>query len=334
MNNKTRIRYLDTLKLLAIFIVFATHFINRFNEDYFQLWHKAPTSWVLNGVTGKLGVAIFAVILGYFAYRSKEPDVTKYVIKRYIYFFLCGLFINSIYAAFGSAGIFDDTYSVKEVLTVSLTLGAGIFRTFWCIRPFFIASILSKLNGKAGAGPFTVLVEMLIMFQIMGDVWVSICLIGNLVAIAMSNEKFMSIFRHVWVRWPAYLAVFFLIKRPESWQTYLIDGICASLMILALSESRWLRKVLDWEPLAVQGKNTMAMYLVHVVVYRLAGAAAGLGSDSSAALFVIIMIVSWELVVALSFPLTKLLDVLTKLCMKPVEGIMGSFHRFFETEKV
>ena len=334
MNNKTRIRYLDTLKLLAIFIVFATHFINRFNEDYFQLWHKAPTSWVLNGVTGKLGVAFFAVILGYFAYRSKEPDVTKYVIKRYIYFFLCGLFINSIYAAFGSAGIFDDTYSVKEVLTVSLTLGAGIFRTFWCIRPFFIASILSKLNGKAGAGPFTVLVEMLIMFQIMGDVWVSICLIGNLVAIAMSNEKFMSIFRHVWVRWPAYLAVFFLIKRPESWQTYLIDGICASLMILALSESRWLRKVLDWEPLAVQGKNTMAMYLVHVVVYRLAGAAAGLGSDSSAALFVIIMIVSWELVVALSFPLTKLLDVLTKLCMKPVEGIMGSFHRFFETEKV
>ena len=334
MNNKTRIRYLDTLKLLAIFIVFATHFINRFNEDYFQLWHKAPTSWVLNGVTGKLGVAIFAVILGYFAYRSKEPDVTKYVIKRYIYFFLCGLFINSIYAAFGSAGIFDDTYSVKEVLTVSLTLGAGIFRTFWCIRPFFIASILSKLNGKAGAGPFTVLVEMLIMFQIMGDVWVSICLMGNLVAIAMSNEKFMSIFRHVWVRWPVYLAVFFLIKRPESWQTYLIDGICASLMILALSESRWLRKVLDWEPLAVQGKNTMAMYLVHVVVYRLAGAAAGLGSDSSAVLFVIIMIVSWALVVALSFPLTKLLDVLTKLCMRPVEGIMGSFYRFFETEKV
>ena len=334
MNNKTRIRYLDTLKLLAIFIVFATHFINRFNEDYFQLWHKAPASWVLNGVTGKLGVAIFAVILGYFAYRSKEPDVTKYVIKRYIYFFLCGLFINSIYAAFGSAGIFDDIYSVKEVLTVSLTLGAGIFRTFWCIRPFFIASILSKLNGKAGAGPFTVLVEMLIMFQIMGDVWVSICLMGNLVAIAMSNEKFMSIFRHVWVRWPVYLAVFFLIKRPESWQTYLIDGICASLMILALSESRWLRKVLDWEPLAVQGKNTMAMYLVHVVVYRLAGAAAGLGSDSSAVLFVIIMIVSWALVVALSFPLTKLLDVLTKLCMRPVEGIMGSFYRFFETEKV
>ena len=334
MNNKTRIRYLDTLKLLAIFVVFATHFINRFNEDYFQLWHQAPTSWVLNGVTGKLGVAIFAVILGYFAYKSKEPNVTKYVIKRYIYFLLCALFINSIYSALGNAGVFDDTHSVREVITVSLTLGAGIFRTFWCIRPFFIASILSKLNGKAKAGPFTVLVEMLIMFQIMDDVWVSICLMGNLVAIAMSSEKFMSVFRHVWVRWPVYLAVFFLIKRPESWQTYLIDGICASLAILALSESRYIRKVLDWEPLAAQGKNTMAMYLVHVVVYRLAGAAAGLGSDSPAVMFIVIMIVSWALIAALSFPLTRLLDALTKLCMKPVEKIMGSVYGFFETEKV
>ena len=209
-----------------------------------------------------------------------------------------------------------------------------LFRTFWCIRPFFIASILSKLNGKAGAGPFAVLVEMLIMFQIMGDVWVSICLMGNLVAIAMSNEKFMSVFRHIWVRWAAYLAVFFLIKRPESWQTYLIDGLCASLMILALSESRYIRKALDWEPLAAQGKNTMAMYLVHVVAYRLVGSAAGLGSDSSAAMFIIIMIVSWALVVLLSFPLTRLLDALTKLCMRPAEVVMRSLYRFFDTEKV
>jgi peptidoglycan/LPS O-acetylase OafA/YrhL len=157
---------------------------------------------------------------------------------------------------------------------------------------------------------------------------------GNLVAIAMANEKFMGIFRRAWVRWPVYVAVFLLIKRPESWQTYAIDGICASMLILALSESRYIRKALEWEPLAAQGKNTMAMYLVHVVVYRLAGMAAGLSSDSSAALFIATMIVSWALVVALSFPLTKLLDALTKLCMKPVEGAMAAYGRFFDTEKV
>ena len=315
MNNNTRIKYLDTLKLLAIFIVFVTHFINRFNDDYFSLWHTAPTSWLLNGVSGKLGVAIFAVILGYFAYRSKENNITKYVIKRYIYFFLCALFINSIYAALGNLGAFDDTYTAKEVVAVSLTLGDGIFSTFWCIRPFFVASLLSKLNSKAEAGLFIVAIEMHIMFLLTGDVWISICLMGNLVAIAMLNRKILSIFSCVSVRWTAYIAVFFLIKRPESLLTYVIDGICASLLILVLSESRYIRKILEWKPLSAQGKNTMAMYLIHVVVYRLVGMTAGLDSDSSALLFVIILIVSWLLVVVLSFPLTNLLDAMTNLCM-------------------
>jgi hypothetical protein len=51
-------------------------------------------------------------------------------------------------------------------------------------------------------------------------------------------------------------------------------------------------------------------------------------------MFIIIMIVSWALVVLLSFPLTRLLDALTKLCMRPAEAVMGSLYRFFDTEKV
>lgn len=334
MNTKQRIRYLDTLKLFAIFIVFATHFIFRFHYAYLSFWHQSPTSWILHGVTGKLGVAVFSVILGFFAYKSKESNVTKYVIKRYIYFLLCGLFINSVYAALGNAGILDAPHTVKEVITASFSLDDEIFPTFWCIRPFFVASILSKLNGKAEAGTFTILVEIFTMYQIMGSLWVSICLMGNLIAIAMSNEKFMSLFKHTWIRRLAYLAVFFLIKRPESGQTYIIDGICASLTIVALGESRYLRKVLDREPLAVLGKNTMAMFLVHVAVYRLVGQGCMLQSDSSVVAFVIAMIVSWTLVVVLSFPLTRLLDALLKLCMKPLEHAMESVSRFFDTKKV
>lgn len=330
MNSKTRIRYLDTLKLLAIFIVFVTHFINRFNDSYFSLWHEAPTSWVLNGVTGKMGVAVFAVILGYFAYKSKEPSIARYTIKRYIYFLLCGLFINTVYAAFGNLGIFDDAFSAKAVIINSLTLGAGIFRTFWCIRPFFISSVLSRLNGKFKAGPVIVLIEMAAAYKLSGDVWISICLMGDLVAMAMANEKLMSIFRYVWVRWPVYAIVFFAIKRPESSLTYVIDGLSASLIILALSESRRIRKVLEWEPLAAQGKNTMAMYLVHVVVYRLVGMAAGLDESSPGAFFLLIMAVSWALVVTLSFPLTKLLDLLTKICMKPVDAVLQYTDDIFD----
>ena len=330
MKKNERIRYIDTLKLLAIFVVFATHFINRFNDSYFELWHKAPTSWMLNGVTGKLGVAVFAVILGYFAYKSREQNVAKYILKRYIYFVLCAFFINIIYMAFGELGLFDDRFTVKEVIFNSLTLGAGIFRTFWCIRPFFIASLISKLNGKAQAGPLVIAVEMLIIFQLTGDVWVPICLMGNMAAVLMSSDRFMSLFKYIWVRCAVYLAVFFLVKRPESNTAYVIDGICAVLLILTLKESHHIRKVLNWEPLASQGKNTMAMYLIHVVIYRLAGMAAGLNENSPALMFVAIMIASWAIIVALSYPLTRLLDKATNLCMKPVEKALQTTGKFFE----
>ena len=331
MGKSERIRYLDTLKLLAIFVVFATHFIDRFHSSYVYLWQEAPTAWILNGVTGKTGVAVFAVILGYFAYKSKEPDVTKYVIRRYIYFFLCALFINSVFAVLGELKLFEYTFTVKEILVMSLTLGNGIFKTLWCLRPFLAASILSKLNGKAGAGIITIAFEMIILIVLTEDVWTSVCLTGNMVAVAMTNEKFMSVFRHTWARAAVYIAVFFLIKRREDPKTYIIDGICVAMLILALSESRHVRKILDWEPLSVQGKNTMAMYLIHVVVYRLAGLATGLDEQSPLFLFIAVMAVSWAIIVALSFPLTRLLDSATRLCMKPVERLLSAADRYFET---
>lgn len=89
-----RIGYIDTMKLFAIFIVFVTHFINRFDDSYFELWHQGPTSWILNGVTGKFGVAVFSVALGYFAFRSREQNISRYVIKRYIYFVILN-FLNN-----------------------------------------------------------------------------------------------------------------------------------------------------------------------------------------------------------------------------------------------
>ena len=70
--------------------------------------------------------------------------------------------------------------------------------------------------------------------------------------------------------------------------------------------------------------------MIHVVVYRLVGMAAGLDENSSVLLFVAIMIISWALIVALSYPLTKLLDEATRLCMRPAEKAMQAASKFFE----
>ena len=69
-----------------------------------------PFSLVLNGLSGKLCVAFLGVCLGFFAFESKEKNATKYIIKRYFYFFVCGLFINTIRVILRSAGLIKFTF--------------------------------------------------------------------------------------------------------------------------------------------------------------------------------------------------------------------------------
>ena len=322
MKETSRIRYIDTLKLIAITIIFCTHFINRFNSDYCELWEKAPTSWFLSGVTGKLGVAMFAVALGLFAYKSREKSVLRYTLKRYIFFLISALFINFLYVILGAAGVFEDRYSVKLALVTSITLGADIFRTFWCIRPFFAASVISKINGRYKAGPVIIAAETAVIYLITKDVWVSICLFGNLVSIALDDERIRALCSRRAVRAAVYIAVFFLIKRNESNLTYVIDGICSSMLITALSGSVYIRRALEWEPACRCGQNTMALYLVHVVVYRLVGDFLfGIGPLQNGLYFVFVMAVAWMAAVALSFPVNRMLNCLTALCMKPADRL-------------
>lgn len=65
---KQRTEYFDTVRLLAALFIFTTHFIAFFEPDIFRLWDEILVlNLLLNGVTGKLCVTLFCVILGYFA---------------------------------------------------------------------------------------------------------------------------------------------------------------------------------------------------------------------------------------------------------------------------
>lgn len=61
-----RIRTYDSMKFYAMFIVYSTHFIAYFHPQYFELWNTFPSSIILNGLTGKFGVAIFSVFIRLF----------------------------------------------------------------------------------------------------------------------------------------------------------------------------------------------------------------------------------------------------------------------------
>lgn len=222
---------------------------------------------ILNGVTGKFAVTLFGVILGYFAFASKEENASRYIVKRYAYFAISGLFINSVYAIFGILEMPGGTYSIGEVIIESITIGSSIYATYWCMRDFFIASIISYLNSKARVSWGGVVIEIII-FYYLGNVWISICLLGCLVFIITKGEenniKFLN--KRI-VRILGWVIVFVCIKRAESTFTYMVQGGVSALIILLIMNGQIIKKFLNRKHVAALGKNAMAIYLIHPICY-------------------------------------------------------------------
>ena len=318
---KTRTRYFDTIKLLAIFVVFLTHFVASFNEDYFSYWKEPPTSYLLWGVSGKFGVVVFSVILGYFAYRSSEKSIAKYTLKRYVYFVLCGLFINSVYAVCARTGYIEGNISFTHLIRTSLMLGSDIYPTFWCIQPFMLASFISKVNGKALAdkkwGILVIAAEIAALIKT-GHLWAGICLMGNLVYILENDRIVLRLISHRIVRIAIYLIFFFAIKRSSSDLTYIIDGIVCSMVLIALKKSTVLTKLLNNKAMASAGRNTMAIYLIHNIIYEAIGGAM-ISEPHFVSTFLAALVISWMVIVLVSYPVTKLLDSANRFLGKYID---------------
>ncbi|MBQ9166748.1 MAG: acyltransferase [Oscillospiraceae bacterium] len=267
-----RIPYYDTIRLLAIFWVYTTHFIARFDSDLFRFWSEKPTSLLLEGLTGKAAVAMFAVILGYFASAPSKKEISTghYLIKRYLYFVICGLVINSLYAVFGPLGVIEADPSLLDVIKTSLMIGDEIFPTYWCMPAFLYGSVLCFINSKYGLGVMEVAVQALILI-LLGCTWVPICLFGNILSLLLREDRLSRYLKNGWLQATLLVAVFFLVKHSESTVTYLVDGLCSVLLLLIIAYNAPVQNVLNHKFLAGLGKNCMAIYLIHPLVYNAAG---------------------------------------------------------------
>jgi len=318
---KQRKNYFDTIKLFAIFVVFATHFIASYHSAYFDLWHTMPYAVILKGVSGKFGVVVFSVILGYFAYKSSDRNIIGYAVKRYLYFLLCALFINSIYAVCGHFGYLTDPVGLRHLLVSSVMLDDDIFATLWCLRPFLAASILARICGKYKAG-IPVLAAGTALLLYLNYTWIAIGLMGGIAACLEENSFFKRLMSHRMARIAAYLAAFGAVKLAN----YPAEGITAAIALAALPQSTLLVKPLENKKLASAGRNTMAIYLIHPAIYSLVGDLILTGPYSGMK-FLAGMAVSWIVIVAVSYPVTKLLDTINAFLRKGVDLVCRPFVR-------
>lgn len=318
MIKEKRKNYIDGLKCLAIFIIFEAHFAAYFESDSIRFWSEPTMSFLMRGMTAKFGVAILAVCLGYFAYESREKNASVYIARRYFYFFISGLFINTVIAVLSYCHIilFDNGLpalslfiTVKAVLKESLTLGYRIFPTYWCIFDFCVGSVIAYLNGRGEVETVGILVQML-LFWLSGRIWVTICLIGCLCSRFLKNKICVRILSIRLVRVVLFLLPIVLTMEaggdiPKFW-----DGIRTMMIVLALEASPFMQKVLSVRPLASTGKNVLGIFLIHMPVLIIFGGwmfriTSGLRYLYA---FLISLTVSWCITVALTYPVVWLLN--------------------------
>lgn len=311
--------YIDTLKLLAVFIVYACHFIRQYHWDYFDLlYYQKPWKYLFHGVTGTLSVAFFCVCLGYFAFQSRNRNPMSYLLRRYLYFVLCGFAINLTVA------ILDKDISY-HVIGASLRLGTRYFPEYWCMFHFFVASVISYFNAYHKVDGAFIVLEI-ILLCILGKIWMAICLLGNLAFLIQKNGGFRKAISLRAVRILLLLAAFVIIKRDENDTTYLLYGIASTLLLLTVENSPLLQGILGVRIFSVPGRNEIAAYLFHTVVYLHVGKLlfalfADLGFGTA---FILTLVLCWLLLVLISFPINFVLEKCMGVITRRINMLLDS----------
>ncbi len=254
VKNGGRERVFDYFKLYSILLVISSHFLVNYVK-----YESIP----LRIANGKYGVQIFAVILGILAYRSgrkRKEDVLHYALRRYAYFVICELVINSIYYFLNINGCHENM-SFGFVIGESLILGDDIFLTVWFFRDFLAGSIISFIAGRYGMKRRD-LIALVISLGIMDKVHVSACVMGCLAQTIFDDD--VKLFRKWWVT-AGMILISFCVKiiLSKSSLTYFIFGITSMLTVIAVKENGILSRIPDKFFVGRLGEMTMSMMLIH-----------------------------------------------------------------------
>ena len=200
-----------------------------------------------------------------------------------------------------------------RILTESIRIGDGIYATFWCMFPFFSASVFSCLNRKAGA-PYPVIIIQIAILVSIRQVWVAVCMLGALIGCLEQNKRFKRVCSWIPVQIAFAAISFFVVKRPESETTYFLDGLISAGLVLIIGHNTALQRILSNRYIASVGKRVMAVFLIHVVMYNLVG---GFVIERTAWMpyrfsFLTAMAASWISILLVSRPLLAVINQATE----------------------
>lgn len=246
-----------------------------------------------------MGVAFFGVLLGYFAYIcEKKWTLAMYSLKRYGYFVFVGFFINTIYSIW-------HNLPFLSVIPVSLSISSDIFPTYWCMKDFLVASIIAYYIGES-KWEFNDKIIFILLLFVAGQIWIPICLLGTFIPELIESKCFQNKYLNfLWV-----FITFIAIKREESNLTYILDGLFALTVICIIENSNIVKKVLSNRIMASLGKRTMAIFVIHPIIYTITGQWLFNNCEFE---FVPVWLICFFVICVLSYPVTYIFNLYNRM---------------------
>ena len=250
---------LDSLKYLAMMEVIFIHFMYFFDESLLLYIRSViPYSLVFKGLSAKFGLAVLAVISGYFScLNKKDKKFIPYFIKKYLYYFFYCFVANLIYCLIDHDHQFG--FSFPDILIKSLLLKEDYYYYLWFIRFFFIGNIVSFLIGRFSV-PVHLVMILFFVLTIFDMQYVAVFLIGCMLSALMDREGTVLDNKYIHC---IFVLLIFLLPKIETGYAYTLYGTCGGLLMILSRKNGLFHKLLENGSTSFYGKITMPILIVH-----------------------------------------------------------------------
>ncbi|MDH4203072.1 MAG: acyltransferase [Phycisphaerae bacterium] len=291
MSSKEKILFFQGLRSIACFSIMLVHFLKIFKPDFLKYWTAGTSSIFLGPFKGKVALALFCVVAGYFSaskvfQMKKNFSFAEFIPRRYLRFMPLVLLVNVFiylshfwYSSVGGAYDLESPYqkylfSAKHLIRDAIYFDGNYNPPLWVLGDLFIGSILVAFLAYYFADKknrvWGYIFSMLFLIAC-GKYWLMACVIGLVLRDAVISG--LVIMKHKAVLLLCFLAGWFMCQLPQKGFLFVNCSVWyalgAALMIVVIFNVKLMQPVLSLRPLVFLGDISFSMYVWHFPIYKI-----------------------------------------------------------------
>lgn len=294
---KEKIYWVDSLKLLAAFLVFSTHFLAEYAPAFLVHWEKGH---LLYGVSGKLAVGFFFLMSGYFAMYARRENTGKYIVKRYLRLSVPVFIIETVVLILAlcykvirleewmppemtGRYLKPEAVNWRFFLSDIFLLSGKVIPTYWGNFMLFSGPVIVVfLHGNSerndiSTGIYKKIRAMLpfafagvFFFLLSGGrheyAWYTVCMSGALLYLFLQKERSWDARIKRVIKMTALLVLVCCVRTPETNIGYVLKGMASFCLVVFVYLDKKIQKLLENKWFKSLANYSFEIYLVHTPV--------------------------------------------------------------------